>query len=104
MTNPSKAVIAIHGGAGTISRSNPGSAAQEASYHEALNGILRAAQQLLSERGSALNAVSLAVDLLEDCPLFNAGYGAVFTHDADPQTEFATPCVQRVRLAVVCFL
>lgn len=89
MTNPSKAVIAIHGGAGTISRSNPSSTAQEASYHEALNGILRAAQQLLSEGGSALNAVSLAVELLEDCPLFNAGYGAVFTHDATHELDAA---------------
>ncbi|MDC6168511.1 isoaspartyl peptidase/L-asparaginase family protein [Paucibacter sp. XJ19-41] len=73
-----KATIAIHGGAGTLSRSNI-SPAQEAAYHEALATILRAGQQVLAEGGTALDAVSLAVDLLEDCPLFNAGHGAVFT-------------------------
>lgn len=89
MTNPTSAIIAIHGGAGTISRSNPGNAAQEDAYHEALNGVLRAAQRLLSERGTALDAVSLAVELLEDCPLFNAGYGAVFTHDGTHELDAA---------------
>ena len=73
-----KATIAIHGGAGTLSRNNI-SPAQEAAYHEALATILLASQQLLAEGGTALDAVSLAVDLLEDCPLFNAGRGAVFT-------------------------
>jgi beta-aspartyl-peptidase (threonine type) len=108
MTNPPKAVIAIHGGAGTISRSSPGSASQEAAYHQALNGILLAGQQLLSEGGSALDAVSLAVDLLEDCPLFNAGYGAVFTHEATHELDAAImdgatlhagaiACVSRIR-------
>jgi beta-aspartyl-peptidase (threonine type) len=108
MTNPSKAVIAIHGGAGTISRSIPGSAGQEAAYHDALNGILLAGQQLLSEGGSALDAVSLAVDLLEECPLFNAGYGAVFTHEATHELDAAimdgdtlragaVACVSRIR-------
>lgn len=73
-----KATIAIHGGAGTLSRNNI-SPAQEAAYHEALATILRAGQRVLAEGGTALDAVSLAVDLLEDCPLFNAGHGAVFT-------------------------
>jgi beta-aspartyl-peptidase (threonine type) len=108
MTNPTNAVIAIHGGAGTISRSNPGSAGQEAAYHQALNGVLCAAQRLLAEGGSALDAVSLAVDLLEDCPLFNAGYGAVFTHEATHELDAAimdgatlragaVACVSRIR-------
>jgi beta-aspartyl-peptidase (threonine type) len=108
MTKPSKAVIAIHGGAGTISRSSPGSESQEAAYHQALNGILFAGHQLLSEGGSALDAVSLAVDLLEECPLFNAGYGAVFTHEASHELDAAimdgatlragaVACVSRIR-------
>jgi isoaspartyl peptidase/L-asparaginase-like protein (Ntn-hydrolase superfamily) len=58
-------------------------------YHEALNGILCAAQQILADGGSALDAVSLAVDLLEDCPLFNAGYGAVFTHEGTHELDAA---------------
>lgn len=81
-------LIAIHGGAGTISRSRT-SAAQEAAYHAALQATLRAAQQLLASGGSALDAVSLAVDMLEDCPLFNAGYGAVFTHDQTHELDAA---------------
>ncbi|KIG03495.1 isoaspartyl peptidase/L-asparaginase family protein [Caballeronia concitans] len=71
-------VIAIHGGAGTILRSamNPET---EARYHAALADVLRAGERILADGGSALDAVTEAVRLLEDCPLFNAGHGAVFT-------------------------
>jgi beta-aspartyl-peptidase (threonine type) len=100
-------LIAIHGGAGTMSRSAI-SAEQEAAYHAALNGILLAAQHLLAGGGSALDAVSLAVDLLEECPLFNAGHGAVFTHDETHELDAAVmdgatlragavACVSRIR-------
>lgn len=100
-------LIAIHGGAGTMSR-NHISAEQDAAYHAALQGILLAAQQLLADGGSALDAVSLAVDLLEDCPLFNAGHGSVFTHDETHELDAAVmdgatlragavACVSRVR-------
>ena len=81
-------LIAIHGGAGTLSR-NAISAAQEAAYHTALNTILSAAQKILADGGSALDAVSLAVDMLEDSPLFNAGHGAVFTHEATHELDAA---------------
>lgn len=100
-------VIAIHGGAGTMSRSNI-SEAQNASYHAALQAILLSAQQLLADGGTALDAVSLAVDMLEDCPLFNAGHGAVFTHDETHELDAsimdgatlragAVACVSHVR-------
>jgi beta-aspartyl-peptidase (threonine type) len=81
-------VIAIHGGAGTMSRQSAG-ASQEAAYHDALRAVLVPAQELLAAGGSALDAVSLAVDLLEDCPLFNAGHGAVFTHDETHELDAA---------------
>ncbi len=106
---PSKPVplIAIHGGAGTMSRHHI-SAEQDAAYHAALQNILLAAQQMLADGGSALDAVSLAVDLLEDCPLFNAGHGSVFTHDETHELDAAVmdgatlragavACVSRVR-------
>lgn len=106
---PSKPLplIAIHGGAGTMSR-NSISAEQDAAYHAALRSILLPAQQLLADGGSALDAVSLAVDLLEDCPLFNAGHGSVFTHaetheldaavmDGATLRAGAVACVSRVR-------
>lgn len=100
-------VIAIHGGAGTISRS-AGTMAQTEAYHAALHGILTAAQSLLAGGGSALDAVSLAVDLLEECPLFNAGHGAVFTRDETHELDAAVmdgaslragavACVSRIR-------
>ncbi|MDR1662445.1 MAG: isoaspartyl peptidase/L-asparaginase [Azoarcus sp.] len=72
------AVIAIHGGAGTITRAAL-SAERERAYHAALDHVLRGGQQILEEGGSALDAVTEAVLRLEECPLFNAGKGAVFT-------------------------
>lgn len=106
MTSPTP-VIAIHGGAGTLSRSTI-SPEQEAAYHAALAEILRAGQRVLAEGGSALDAVSLAVDLLEDNPLFNAGHGAVFTsaesHELDAAVmdgrdlrAGAVACVSRIK-------
>jgi beta-aspartyl-peptidase (threonine type) len=81
-------LIAIHGGAGTMSRSGA-AAGQEAAYHAALRAVLLPAQQLLAGGGSALDAVTLAVELLEECPLFNAGHGAVFTRDATHELDAA---------------
>ena len=70
-------VIAVHGGAGTISPEQ----ANEAPYHEGLQAALRAGAAVLEAGGSALDAVQAAVQSLEDCPLFNAGCGAVYTAD-----------------------
>src|SRR5258706_7274646 len=71
-------ILAIHGGAGAIARDAPG-ASHEAAYRAALSAVLLAGQALLREGGSALDAVTEAVRLLEDCELFNAGKGAVYT-------------------------
>ncbi|RBL83287.1 beta-aspartyl-peptidase [Streptomyces cavourensis] len=71
-------VIAIHGGAGAMSRAAM-SPEKEQEYLSALESILAAGQAVLARGGSALDAVTEAVRLLEDCPLFNAGHGAVFT-------------------------
>jgi len=100
-------VVAIHGGAGTISRSAL-SAAQERVYREALDFVLEGGQQILERGGSALDAVTEAVFRLEECPLFNAGKGAVFTHagtheldaaimDGRTQAAGAVACVQTIR-------
>ncbi|APA84009.1 isoaspartyl peptidase/L-asparaginase [Paraburkholderia sprentiae WSM5005] len=104
--NPN-AVIAIHGGAGTILRASM-SASAEAEYHAALEAVLSAGQRVLADGGSALDAVSEAVRLLEDCALFNAGHGAVYTaagtHELDAAImdgrtldAGAICCVKRVR-------
>ena len=73
MTTP---ILAIHGGAGTITRTAM-SADQEVAYQQALNAILAAGQRILVDGGSALDAVTEAVRLLEESPLFNAGKGSV---------------------------
>lgn len=72
--------LAIHGGAGTILRSQM-TAEKEKAYTEALREALRAGWEVLERNGDALDAVEIAVRSLEDCPLFNAGRGAVFTND-----------------------
>lgn len=108
MINPKPLpLIAIHGGAGTMSRSHI-SEVQNTAYHAALKSVLEAGRDLLATGGTALDAVSLAVDMLEDCPLFNAGHGAVFTHDETHELDAAimdgasmragaVACVSRIR-------
>ena len=88
MKLPGIPVIAIHGGAGTISAATT-NATQAQGYHDALQNITRAAQAMLRKGASAMDAVCLAVEMLEDCPLFNAGHGAVFTHDETHELDAA---------------
>ncbi|MET3377739.1 isoaspartyl peptidase/L-asparaginase family protein [Variovorax paradoxus] len=88
MTQTHVPVIAIHGGAGTISAATT-SAEQAQAYHDALKSIVAAAQAALLKGASALDAACLAVEMLEDCPLFNAGHGAVFTHDETHELDAA---------------
>lgn len=70
--------LAIHGGAGTILPKNM-SASKEAAYRAKLEEALRAGYALLEGGSEALDAVQAAILVMEDSPLFNAGYGAVLT-------------------------
>jgi beta-aspartyl-peptidase (threonine type) len=70
--------IAIHGGAGTILKSQM-SPAKELKYKNALRKALDKGYSILAKGGSALNAVEASVIYLENCDLFNAGKGSVFT-------------------------
>lgn len=72
--------IAIHGGAGTLSRRET-SAEQEQAYAEGLSAALDAGYLVLERNGSSLDGVIAAVSALEDNPLFNAGRGAVLNRD-----------------------
>jgi len=72
--------IAIHGGAGTMSRDRM-SGQLQAEYEAALGAALDAGAAVLASGGSALDAVEAAIVLLEDDPHFNAGRGAVFTYE-----------------------
>lgn len=84
-----KAVIAIHGGAGAISRAQL-SPEKERQYIAALSAIVETGQKMLNAGESALDVVTEAVRLLEECPLFNAGIGSVFTRD---ETHELDACV-----------
>ncbi|OXH81852.1 beta-aspartyl-peptidase, partial [Burkholderia multivorans] len=86
MTSP--AIVAIHGGAGTILR-DAMDTDTERQYRAELTAILQAAQAVLAEGGSALDAVTVAVRMLEDCPLFNAGRGAVYTAEGKHELDAA---------------
>jgi L-asparaginase / beta-aspartyl-peptidase len=72
--------IVIHGGAGTISRENM-TPAQEQAYHAMLSHAVNQGYAILARGGSSLDAVTAAVLVLEDSPLFNAGKGAVYTYE-----------------------
>lgn len=78
--------IAIHGGAGTILRSTM-TPDKEKAYQEALGIALNSGYQILENGGSALDAVEAAICSLEDCPLFNAGKGAVFTATGEHELD-----------------
>ncbi len=82
----SRPVIVIHGGAGALARQAM-SAEKERRYNQALTGIVEQGQAILAAGGSALDAVTEAVRLLEECPLFNAGKGAVFTHQGGHELD-----------------
>jgi L-asparaginase / beta-aspartyl-peptidase len=71
--------IAIHGGAGTLSRDT--TAEQRQAYESGLHEALDAGYAALERDGTSVDATIAAVCVLEDNPLFNAGCGAVLTRD-----------------------
>lgn len=72
--------LAIHGGAGTILRSQI-TQEDEVKYNHALHDALVAGNDVLIKGGSAVDAVAASVVSLENCPLFNAGKGSVFSNE-----------------------
>ena len=78
--------LAIHGGAGTIPKEDM-PPTREKAYRQGLEDALKAGHAVLSAGGAALDAVEAAVRSLEDCPLFNAGRGAVFNADGQHEMD-----------------
>lgn len=72
--------LVIHGGAGTILREKLTADLEEQIRHD-LTRSLEAGYAVLERGGPALDAVQAAVNVMEDSPQFNAGKGAVFTHE-----------------------
>jgi beta-aspartyl-peptidase (threonine type) len=86
LSSPSRAAdaqtiaIAIHGGAGVINRADM-TPEREAKYRAGLEEARDAGYAVLEQGGSSIDAVTAAVRLLEDNPLFNAGKGAVLNRN-----------------------
>jgi len=78
--NASTFGIVIHGGAGTILKKNMSDSLEDA-YKAKLEEAIRVGHDILANGGSAMEAVTKTINVMEDSPLFNAGKGAVFTHE-----------------------
>ena len=78
--------IAVHGGAGTITRATL-SPESERAHRAALVEALEAGRRILAAGGTSLDAVTAAVRVLEDSPHFNAGRGAVFTSEGTNELD-----------------
>ena len=83
-----KIALALHGGAGTILRSSM-SKEKEVLYKAALQSALTLGYEVLEKGGTAIDAVEQCVISLENCPLFNAGKGSVFTNTETHEMDAA---------------
>jgi len=83
---PNPVALVIHGGAGVMPASEM-TPEREAAYREGLSTALDAGYAVLDRGGSSLDAVTVAVKILEDNPLFNAGKGAVLTHKGEAEMD-----------------
>lgn len=80
--------LVIHGGAGTITRAEM-TPELEAEYRAALELSLRTGYERLKDGRSSVDAVEASIRVLENSPLFNAGKGAVFTHEGTNELDAA---------------
>ncbi|WP_231463932.1 isoaspartyl peptidase/L-asparaginase family protein [Pedobacter sp. Leaf132] len=83
-----KYVMVIHGGAGTILKKNM-TPEKEAEYVKVLTEALKAGYAKIKDGKSSLDAVEATIHVLENDPHFNAGKGAVFTHDGRNEMDAA---------------
>ncbi len=78
--------IAVHGGAGTILRTNM-TPEKEILYKEALKEAILEGWNLLNSGKSSVDAVERSVEILENNSLFNAGKGSVFTNEGKHEMD-----------------
>ena len=81
-----KVVLVIHGGAGTILKENM-SPEKEKAYRLALQEALQNGYKVIKNGGESEDAVIEAIKVMENSPLFNAGKGAVFTHEGKNEMD-----------------
>lgn len=84
-TSMSKWAIAIHGGAGTLSKTSPPE--EVSAYEHSLKLALMVGVGVLERGGTALDASEAVVRTLEEDPRFNAGIGAAFTADGTHELD-----------------
>jgi len=78
--------IAIHGGAGTIQKSRF-TPEKEVAYRAKLKESVEAGYAILEKGGTSLDALTASINILENSPFFNAGKGAVYTHDESHEMD-----------------
>lgn len=83
---PGPITLVIHGGAGTIKKENM-TPEREKAYQDKLQEALNTGYQILKDGGSALDAVTGTIQVMEQSPLFNAGKGAVFTNQGKNELD-----------------
>ncbi|TCD26752.1 isoaspartyl peptidase/L-asparaginase [Pedobacter psychrodurus] len=83
-----KYVMVIHGGAGTILKKNM-SPEKEAAYIAVLTQALQAGYAEIKAGKTSMDAVEATIHIMENDPHFNAGKGAVFTHDGRNELDAA---------------
>jgi beta-aspartyl-peptidase (threonine type) len=98
-----KIALAIHGGAGTILKSEM-TPALEKEYRHGLENALQKGWESLRKKGSALDAVEVSVTELENFPLFNAGRGSVFTREGKIEMDAAIMDGAKLRSGAVAFI
>ena len=79
-------VLVIHGGAGGPAKGSM-KPEQETMFTDSLKKALQAGTGILSTGGSSLDAVSAVIRFMEDCPIFNAGKGAVLNEDGRAELD-----------------
>ena len=83
-----KWVLVIHGGAGGLSKEKMASDIEK-EYKNKLDEALKQGSEILASGGSSLDAVERVVRFMEDCPLFNAGKGAVLNENGMAELDAA---------------
>ncbi len=78
--------LVLHGGAGAMKKELM-SDSLEAAYLNILDSALEVGYDLLANGKSSIDAVTTVITILEDCPLFNAGKGAVFTNTEENELD-----------------
>jgi L-asparaginase / beta-aspartyl-peptidase len=81
-----KYALVIHGGAGVMSEKSM-TPERQAEYIKVLNRALQVGDSVLANLGTCMEAVEKTVNIMEDSPLFNAGKGAVFTHEGTVELD-----------------